>query len=150
MSIANDLNEILDYAHFWNWAPDWLVVQEIYNKVPESYSVLTPFAYTYLEELIRTTTSEYGVSLFDRNGQPVKIKVGMALISLAIQENSGNTEYVKMLEETKKYFTHINNTSDENGRNRVLHGHMHPRFWSKETFESLIHHIAELSKFSKF
>ena len=150
MAITNDFNTIIEYAHYWNWAPDWLVVQEIYNKIPESYSVLTPFAYTYLEELIRTTTSEYGVSLFDRNGQPVRIKVGMALINLAIQENASNIEYIKMLEKTKTYFSHINNTNDENGRNRVLHGHIHPRFWSKEAFENLIHHISELSKFSKF
>ncbi len=150
MSISNDFNEILAYAHYWNWVPDWIVVQDIYSKIPESYSVLTPFAYTYLEELIRTTTSEYGASLFDENGQPIRIKVGMPLISLAIQENSNNIEYVDLLNDTKKYFTHINNTCDENGRNKVMHGHMHPRFWSKESFEDLIHHIAMLSKFSKF
>lgn len=150
MTIEENFNEILDYSHFWNWAPDWQVVKDIYTRIPESYSVLTPFAYTYLEELIRTTTSQYGVSMFDRNGQPVKIKVGMALISLAIKENQDNMEYVALLEETKKYFSHINNTTDENGRNRVLHGHIHPRFWSKESFENLIEHIAKLSKHSKF
>lgn len=150
MTIEENFNEILDYAHFWNWAPDWLIVKNIYSRIPEAYSVLTPFAYTYLEELIRTTTSEYGVSLFDRNGQPRKIKVGMALISLAIKENETNVEYITLLEETKKYFSHINNTIDENGRNRVLHGHIHPRFWSKESFEDLIEHIARLSKYSKF
>ena len=74
MSLDADFREILDYAHMWNWAPDWVVVQEIYCTIPESYSVLTPFAYSYLEEMIRSTTSEYGYPLFDRNGQPVKIK----------------------------------------------------------------------------
>ncbi len=53
MNIKNDFQEILDYAHYWNWAPDWLIVKEIYEKIPESYSVLTPFAYAYLEELIQ-------------------------------------------------------------------------------------------------
>ena len=148
--IEENFNEILDYAHFWNWAPDWQVVKDIYTRIPESYSVLTPFVYTYLEEIIRTTTSEYGKSLFDRNGQPIKIKVGMALISLAIKENQADTEYISLLEETKKYFSHINNIADENGRNKVLHGHLHPRFWSKESFEDLIEHIAKLSKYSKF
>lgn len=88
--------------------------------------------------------------MFDENGQPIRIKVGMPLICLAIQENSNNIEYVDLLNDTKKYFAHINNTCDENGRNKVMHGHMHPRFWSKESFEDLIHHIAMLSKFSKF
>lgn len=150
MTIDKDFETIIDFAHFWNWAPDWHVVKDIYKCIPESYSVLTPFAYTYLEELIRTTTSEYGVSLFDRNGQPIKIKVGMSLISLAIKENQANTEYISLLEETKKYFSYINNIVDENGRNKVLHGHLHPRFWSKESFEDLISHIAKLSKYSKF
>ena len=106
---SKNFDKILDYAHFWNWAPDWQVVKDIYTRIPESYSVLTPFAYTYLEELIRTTTSEYGESFFDRNGQPIKIKVGMALISLAIKENQANTEYIALLEDTKKYFDKLVN-----------------------------------------
>ena len=137
MALQEDFNQIIDYAHFWNWAPDWGEVQRIYEKFPDSFSVLTPFAYSYLEELIRTTTSDYGLPLFDRNGQPVKVNVGMKLISLAIAENQNNQEYVK-----------VNN--DENGRNRVMHGFVHPRFWSKENFEQLIHHIAVLSPYSKF
>ena len=32
MNIKNDFQEILDYAHYWNWAPDWLIVKEIYEK----------------------------------------------------------------------------------------------------------------------
>ena len=68
MSIEKDFDEILDYAHFWHWAPDWALVKEIYKKEPLSFSILTPFAYTYLEEIIRTTTSDYGRPLHDRNG----------------------------------------------------------------------------------
>ena len=41
-------------------------------------------------------------------------------------------------------------SNDENGRNRVMHGRVHPRFWSQEVFEDLIRDIAELSKYSKF
>lgn len=98
MALQEEFNQIIDYAHFWNWAPDWGEVQRIYEKFPDSFSVLTPFAYSYLEELIRTTTSDYGLPLFDCNGQPVKVNVGMKLISLAIAENQNNQEYVKVLE----------------------------------------------------
>lgn len=150
MSIYEDFDEIWSYSHFWNWSPDWLVVKEIYEKIPSSYSVLMPFAYSYFEEMIRTTTSEYGLPPFDRNHRPVKVKVGMALIKLAIKENIENAEYVKLLEKAKKYFSYTENSSDENGRNKVLHGRLHPRFWSQENFEQLIHDIAEMSKFSRF
>ena len=150
MSVFDDFETIMDYAHFWNWAPDWLVVKDIYCKVPESYSVLTPFAYSYLEEMIRTTTSEYGLPLFDRDRKPVKVKVGMALINLAIEENGDKPEYVELLNKAKKHFKYTETTIEENGRNNVVHGHVHPRFWSKEAFEDLIHEIAELSRFSQF
>lgn len=150
MSVWEDFDEILSYAHFWNWAPDWDIAKEIYRKFPDSYSILTPFAYTYLEELIRTTTSDYGLPLFDRNHEPIKIRVGMALIKLAIEENQANPEYVMLLEKTKRYFKYTQINNDENGRNRVMHGHVHPRFWSKESFEQLLHDIAELSKHSRF
>ena len=150
MSVFEDFDEIMEHAHFWNWAPDWNVAKEVYRKVPDSYSVLTPFAYTYLEEMIRTTTSDYGLPLFDRNEQPVKVRVGMSLIKLAIEENQDNPEYIKLLESAKKHFKYTNDCNDENGRNRIMHGHVHPRFWSEESFEQLIHEIAELSKFSKF
>ena len=116
MALQEDFNQIIDYAHFWNWAPDWGEVQRIYEKFPDSFSVLTPFAYSYLEELIRITTSDYGLPLFDRNGQPVKVNVGMKLISLAKAENQNNQEYVKVLEETKKYFKYVKVNNDENGK----------------------------------
>ncbi len=150
MSVYNDLEEIWNHSHYWNWSPDWLVVKEVYEKVPNSYSVLMPFAYSYFEEMIRTTTSEYGLPLFDRNQKPVRVKVGMALINLAIEENKDNTEYIALLEKAKKHFTYTEVSNDENGRNRVMHGRVHPRFWSQEDFEKLIHDIAEMSKYAQF
>ena len=30
MALQEDFNQIIDYAHFWNWAPDWGEVQRIY------------------------------------------------------------------------------------------------------------------------
>lgn len=151
MSVFDDFETILDYAHFWNWAPDWNVVKDIYSRIPESYSVLTPFAYTYLEEMIRSTTSEYGMPLFDREGKPNYFKRGKKLINLAIAENADKKEYVELINKIKKYFMYISDDlHDENGRNNVLHGYLHPRFWSKEAFEQLIHDIAELSPYAGF
>ena len=150
MSIFDDFDLILDYAHMWNWVPDWDLAKNIYKQFPESYSVLTPFAYSYLEEMIRTTTSDYGLPLFDREENPVKVHVGMSLIALAIKENQNNPDYVRLLEKSKRHFKYTQTTMDENGRNKVMHGRVHPRFWSKEDFEQLIHDIAELSKYSRF
>lgn len=151
MSIINDFDTIYDYTHMWNWGPDWIAVKEIYSTFPDSYSVLTPFAYTYLEELIRSTTSEYGVPLLNREGKKNNIKVGIKLVNLAIRENKENEPFVKLLEKAKKYFRYdYDDPHDENGRNTVLHGHLHPRFWDKDEFEKLIHFIAEMSPYAGF
>lgn len=150
MNVDDDFKEIMDYAHFWNWLPDWGVVQKVYQTVPDSFSVLTPFAYSYLEELIRSTTSEYGIEILDDSGKPKKRKVGIALINLAISENNSNLDYVTLLEKTKGYFSTSNPIDKGDNRNNVVHGYMHPRFWDKESFERLLYDIATLSKYSKF
>ena len=150
MSVFDDFNTILDYAHFWHWAPDWALVQDIYEKEPLSFSILTPFAYTYLEEIIRTTTSDYGMPLHDRNGNPVSVKRGNSLIDLAIKENQNNVEYIQLLEQMRGYFKTMKDSPESNGRNKVMHGHWHPNLWSKDLFEQLIHDIALLSKHSQF
>lgn len=149
MSLENDFNIIMEYTHLWNWSPDWGIVKEIYKNNPNSYSVLMPFAYTYLEEIIRSTTSEYELPLYDNNDKPIKIKVGMALINLAMEENKTNKEYINILERIKDYFDK-NKLYSGNGRNKTLHGHLHPRFWYKEDFDNLIHNIAIISPYSKF
>ena len=69
MNLSDSFEEIMLNAHFWNWGPDWQVVKDIYEAFPNSYSVLSPFAYSYLEELIRSTTSEYGIEVYDENGE---------------------------------------------------------------------------------
>ncbi|GAA4454238.1 hypothetical protein GCM10023189_20440 [Nibrella saemangeumensis] len=151
MTINDSFEEIMQYAHFWNWVPDWQVVKEIYNAHPESYSVFTPFAYSYLEELIRSMTSEYGVEILDKDGLPSVRKVGTRLINLAIEENKNkSTELIALLEELKVYFSTSKRTNFGDNRNSVAHGYMHPRFWSKDSFEKLILDIARLSKFSGF
>lgn len=150
MNIKNDFQEILDYAHYWNWAPDWLIVKEIYEKIPDSYSVLTPFAYSYFEELIRSTTSEYGRQFLDKKGNPKRRQVGLGLIKLAKDENKDNVEYVKILDEIKKYFEESSDLDNGDNRSSAAHGYMHSRFWTQESFEKLIHDIAGISKYSRF
>jgi hypothetical protein len=150
MDINDDFQEILDYAHNWNWVPDWEIVKEIYQNIPNSYSVLTPFAYSYLEELIRSTTTQYGKEFLDEKGKPKRRKVGLGLLKLAKEENSKNTDYIAILDELEKYFEESTDLDCGNNRYSVDHGYMHPRFWTKESFENLIHDIAQISKYSKF
>lgn len=140
----------MKYAHWLNWLPDWEIVRKIYNEYPESYSVLLPFAYSYLEELIRSTTSEYGREIIDENGNEKTRKTGIDLINLAINQNREKIDYVSDLKELKKYFIKSKSNDEGNNRNNVIHGYMHPRFWDKETFEQLICNIAKISKYSRF
>lgn len=151
MRIEKDFDKIISRAHMWNWAPDWGVVEEVYKSFPQSYSVLTPFAYSYLEELIRSTTSEYGKELIDENGnQKPYRKVGIKLIELAQDENPRKKRYVALLEQAKDYFAKSTPYDKGDNRNSVNHGYMHSRYWSKESFEELIHFIAILSQYSRF
>lgn len=150
MDLQNDFMEIMNYAHMWNWVPDWDVLQRIYDEFPESYSVLTPFAYTYLEELIRSLTSQYGREYRDANGNPLKRKVGYALLSLAIQENLNNPKLVALLNNMQDYFSTSTPEDAGDNRNSTVHGYMHPRYWSKDSFEKLIHDIALLSPYAGF
>ncbi|AKD54166.1 hypothetical protein [Spirosoma radiotolerans] len=151
MDINKYIDEIILHSHFWNWAPDWQVVKEVYEAFPNSYSVLSPFAYSYLEELIRSITSEYGIEILNKDGTPQRRKVGTKLIELAIEENKHKSqELLTLLEELKLYFLTSKITDNGNNRNSVVHGYMHPKFWSDESFEKLIYDIARLSKFAGF
>ena len=151
MNVNDAFEEIMQHSHFWNWSPDWQVVKEIYDAFPNSYSVLSPFAYSYLEELIRSTTSEYGVEILDENGKPKKRRVGIRLINFAIEQNQDKSpEFIGLLEEMKEYFSPSKRTDEGDNRNSVAHGYMHPRFWNKESFENLIFDIAKLSKYAGF
>lgn len=151
MNINDDFTEIMNYAHYWNWLPDWDVVHEVYQSFPNSYSVLSPFAYAYMEELIRSTTSEYGIEIFDESGNPKRHKVGIGLINLAIEENkTRNHELVSLLEKMKSYYMSSQLTDRGDNRNSVVHGYMHPRFWTKVSFENLVHDIVMLLKHAGF
>lgn len=152
MTIDEAFEEIMQYAHWINWVPDLQVTKEIYQAFPNSYSVLSPFAYSYLEELIRSTTSEYGRQAFDKNWNEIKKrKVGMGLLNLAIKENQEkNPQYVNLLIGIKSYYYESKVTDKGDNRHSVAHGYMHPRYWTKESFERLIFDIAELAKHSDF
>ncbi len=150
MELENEFKEIMEYAHFWNWLPDWDLVKKIYIEFPDSYSVLLPFAYSYLEEVIRSTTSEYGREVINEKGNEINRKTGIDLINLAIHQNREKNEYVSFLKELKKYFIKSKSDDEGNNRNSVSHGYMHPRFWNKETFERLICDIATISKYARF
>ncbi len=118
------------------------------NKVKETIKE----KYNVDEELIRSTTTEYGRELVDENGNlKNNRKVGIRLIKLAIKENEANKpELVKILNKIKPYFSLSKSTDVGDNRNSVVHGYMHPRYWDKESFEQLIFDIAELSKYSGF
>ncbi len=150
MNIGSDFQEIMEYAHFWNRLPDWQIAKKIYTEFPDSYSVLTPFAYAYLEEVIRSITSEYGREIIDESGKGKWRSVGSKLINLAIKENSNNQELISILEEVKGYFQPSQPTDCGNNRSSVVHGYMHSSFWNKDSFEKLIHDIAKISKFAGF
>lgn len=149
MNIGYDFETIISNSHWINWGPDWVILESVYNKFPDSYSILTPFAYAYLEELIRTTTSDYGIELYDKHCNPRWRRTGNELIKLAIKENS-DLEYLVLLDKVKVYFSTSMSTDSGDNRSSVIHGYMHPRFWSKESFEDLIQIISLLSKFARF
>lgn len=151
MDLDKAFKIIFNYAHFWNWLPDLDIVQKIYQVFPDSYSVLTPFMYSYLEEIIRTTTSEYGIVAFDKNNKRKSNRaVGLNLIKLALEENSDDSELVGLLNEAKCFFKTSSEFDRGENRNSVQHGYMHPRFWKQENFENLIHFIAKFSPFAQF
>ena len=152
MELNDAFDEIYTHTHMWNWGSDWEVLRNVYLAFPDSYSVLTPFAYSYLEELIRSTTSEYGRELVNKDGTLKKYrKVGGKLIDLAITENKvSKPEYVNILPKIKSYFSQSEPTDIGDNRNSVVHGYMHPRFWDQASFDKLIFDIAKLSKYAEF
>lgn len=150
MNIDKDFDEIINYARMWDWAPEWLQVKDIYKKFPNSYSILTPFAYSYLEQFIRATTHEYGDRPFDIDGNPKRYTIGYNLVKLAIEENADKPNYIELLEQAKQYFNKGDLRLQGERRNNVQHGIVHPDHWEQENFEKLIHYIATISKFSMF
>jgi len=152
MDLNEAFDEIYNHTHMRNWGPDWEVLRKVYLAFPNSYSVLIPFAYSYLEELIRSTTSEYGRKLVNPDGTSKEYRnVGTKLIELAIEENIvSKPEFVKILPEIKFYFSQSEPTNVGDNRNSVVHGYMHPKFWDQESFEKLIFDIARLSKYAGF
>lgn len=152
MTIDECFNRIIEYGHVYNWCDDLRLLKEIYNKFPDSYTVLMPFAYSYLEELIRSMTSNYGRVPVDKEGNAQNHIVGYKLLQLALKENRNNKALVKLLKRDSiiKYFDKSTPYDRGNNRNSTVHAYLHPIFWTKESFEALIRDIADLSEFSGF
>lgn len=147
--VKKAFSTIEDYAHMWNWLPDIDVACKIYEQFPNSFSVLTPFMYAYMEEVIRSTTSEYGI-VFLKNGKPSGRKTGISLIKLAIKENPEKEDYIAILNDVKNYFKGSNEHDKGDNRNSTLHGYMHAGYWTKDSFETLVKDIARLSPYAGF
>jgi len=151
MSIVRDIDKIIQHSHFWNWGQDWNIVKNIYKRFPESHSVLTPFAYAYMEELIRSMTSEYGRININEDGNPESKNVGYRLVKLAIDENKEfRPELASILEQVLRHYKASLPSDRGENRNSVVHGLMHSRFWDEESFETLIHEVALLSEYAGF
>ena len=100
--------------------------------------------------MIKLIATDMDGTLLDEKGNQKRRKVGLGLIQLAKDENNKNLEYMQRLNEIKKYFENSTDLDSGDNRNSVDHGYMHPRFWTQESFENLIHDIAQISKYSRF
>ena len=151
-------NEIQQYAHFRNWAPDIGVLISVYQKEPLSFSILIPFLFSYLEEVIRSMTSGYTFDTRLNENDEIFYKTGKALIETAKEEcaNKSNiTEQEKQyvcnkLQEIKERYYQKSTLTNYNNRNSIMHGPLPPRFWTEDLFVQLIKDIASLSKYSGF
>ncbi len=146
MGVKKDFEVIVDNVDN-HWRVDWELAKKIYEVESESYSVLEPFAYSYLEYLIRYKTSQCGDNICDKNGKRIRQKVSNNLIALAKEENKENKELCMLLDELKKYFRPVSPGNKGDNRHSVMHGITLPINWNKKEFESLIHDIARLSKY---
>lgn len=104
--------------------------------------------FTYLEESIRTLTSEYG--MLEPNESNTK-NVGQKLIKLAIEENEDNTELVNILNSIlNNHYQKFSLFEHGANRNNVEHGVVHSRLWSEEDFQSLVSNINDLGTYVRF
>ena len=126
-----------------DWQCDLEQAFKIYDKFPDSYSVLIPFFFSYMEELIRSLTSNYHMQIYEDD----KEYVGMPLVEKAIEKNSDNNKLIQLLKEIKKYYEKSSIFNKTYNRNGIVHGYVHPDNWTKETFKQLIKDINDLQFF---
>ena len=62
--------------------------------------------------------------------------------------NSDQQDLCELLDEINAYFYDAGDDDCGDNRNSVQHGFMHPRFWTRESFETFIHDIARLSPYA--
>jgi len=126
-----------------DWQYDLEQAFKIYDKFPDSYSVLIPFFFSYMEELIRSLTPNYHMQIYEDD----KEEVGMPLVEKAIEKNSDNNKLIQLLKEIKKYYEKSSIFNKTYNRNGIVHGYVHPDNWTKETFKQLIKDINDLQFF---
>ncbi|ACT63408.1 hypothetical protein [Lactiplantibacillus plantarum] len=104
-----DRQEVLKYfseieyaAHTQNWLNDIRMARDLFTHDSDVYVILFPFMYTVLEDVIRSSTDNYGQLKSGENNDDKK--VGNGLIKFAI-ENSVDDEQRHLLEEIKKSIT---------------------------------------------
>lgn len=95
-------------------------------------------------------TSDYGIFIENEFGDTKRHLNGIKLINLAISENSKKTELLILLKEAKILFRDSKPSDLGNNWNSVDHGSMPPIFWKIDSFENVIHLIAELSDYAGF
>lgn len=70
-------------------------------------------------------------------------------MKLAKTEDSDQQALCELFDEISACFDACVNDCGNN-RNSVQHGYMHPRFWTRESLETLIHDKARLSPYAGF
>ncbi|PHM02942.1 hypothetical protein EV52_13755 [Lactiplantibacillus plantarum] len=149
-----DRQEVLKYfseieyaAHTQNWLNDIRMARDLFTHDSDVYVILFPFMYTVLEDVIRSSTDNYGQLKSGENNDDKK--VGNGLIKFAI-ENSVDDEQRHLLEEIKKkYYGKFDLDLSGGNRNNVLHGVVPPYYWTKEDFQDLMKNIAAISRYMR-
>ncbi|MFM9745295.1 hypothetical protein ACKI2C_47915, partial [Streptomyces brasiliscabiei] len=121
------------------------MARDLFTHDSDVYVILFPFMYTVLEDVIRSSTDNYGQLKSGENNDDKK--VGNGLIKFAI-ENSVDDEQRHLLEEIKKkYYGKFDLDLSGGNRNNVLHGVVPPYYWTKEDFQDLMKNIAAISRY---
>ncbi|WP_208560319.1 hypothetical protein [Marinilactibacillus kalidii] len=121
---------------------DWEEPLNTANKVSsdmgieESYKLLLPFYFSYLESFLRFKHDDRGKSIRTNN------KLFESAKSAIISSNNKGEEtkefYCKILESTKNYFYQRFDKSDDVTRNSVLHGFIYPTEWKLIDFYKIV------------
>ena len=143
----HDFDILLADTHVGNWSKSLRIAKSVYKNIEDAQYILMPFMYTYLEESVRSMTTEYGAL----NGSEKSSKrIGGGLVDLAISE-SDDSEQQKLLRSIKQqYFRRFDGLMGGGNRNNVDHGVVPANDWSNEEFQKLVHDVAALTPYTDF